>query len=77
MDVRIGVVNTVKEIEVELPADADRAEIRERIESALGSEGAILWLTDRHGAEFAVPAEKVAYVQLGRADGERRIGFSG
>ena len=77
MDVRIGVVNTVKEIEVELPADADRAEIRERIESALGTEGSTLWLTDRHGAEFAVPAERVAYVQLGRADGERRIGFSG
>lgn len=75
MDVRIGVVHTVKEIEIELPADVDRAEVHKRIEKALEDDDNVLWLQDRHGAEFAVPAGKIAYVQLGRADGERRIGF--
>ena len=74
MDVRIGVENTVKEIELELPEDADRHHVRSEIEKALEGD-AVLWLTDRHGAEVAVPSGKVAYVHLGRSDGERRIGF--
>lgn len=75
MDVRIGVVHTVKEIEIELAGDIDRAEVHKRIEKALEDDDNVLWLSDRHGAEFAVPSSKIAYVQLGRADGERRIGF--
>lgn len=75
MDVRIGVVHTVKEIEIELPGDADRAAIRAQIDDVLADESRVLWLTDRHGAEFAVPSARIAYVQVGRADGERRIGF--
>lgn len=75
MDVRIGVVQTVKEIEIELASDVDRADIRKRIDEALSDDDDVLWLEDRHGAEVAVPASKVAYVQLGRSEGERRIGF--
>ena len=75
MDVRIGVIHTVKEIDIELPSDADRAEIRTTIESALADDAATLWLTDRHGREVAVPAAKIAYVELGSPDSERRIGF--
>jgi hypothetical protein len=77
VDVRIGVLHTVKEIEIELPADAERAEVHGRIEAALADESAVLWLADRHGAEFAIPSSRIGYVQLGRADGERRIGFGG
>ena len=75
MDVRIGVIHTVKEIDIELPGDADRDEIRTSIDKALSDETATLWLTDRHGREIAVPAARIAYVELGSPDSERRIGF--
>ena len=77
MDVRIGVIHTVKEIDIELPADADRDAVRTSIDKALGDAESTLWLTDRHGREVAVPAAKIAYVELGSPDSERRIGFGG
>jgi hypothetical protein len=76
VDVRIGVLHTMKEIEVELAPDVDRDEIKQRIETALSDDDAVLWLTDRHGKDVAIPSERVAYVEVGRADVERRIGFS-
>jgi len=75
VDVRIGVQHTPKEIDIELPSGTDRAEVRARIDAALGDASAVLWLTDRHGRDIAVPAARIAYVELGSADGERRIGF--
>ncbi len=35
----------------------------------------VLWLTDRHGRQIGVPAGRIAYVELGSPDSERRIGF--
>lgn len=75
MDVRIGVIHSLKEIEVELPDDADRDDIRERVDAAMSDDSKTLWLTDRFGREVAIPAAKVAYIELGRPDAERRIGF--
>lgn len=75
MDVRIGVQQTPKEIEIELPSGTDRDDVRARIDAALADETSVLWLTDRHGRDVAVPAARIAYVELGSADGERRIGF--
>jgi hypothetical protein len=75
VDVRIGVIHTAKEIDIELPSDADREKIRKAIESAMGDDDKTLWLTDRHGRDIAVPAAKIAYVELGSPDSERRIGF--
>lgn len=75
MDVRIGVIHTVKEIDIELPGDADRAAIRDSIDKALADDDNTLWLTDRHGRDIAVPSSKIAYVELGSPDSERRIGF--
>ena len=75
MDVRIGVIHTAKEIDVELASDADRDEIRKSIDKALSDDAGTLWLTDRHGREIAVPATRIAYVELGSPDSERRIGF--
>lgn len=75
MDVRIGVLHTMKEIEVELPADANRDDIRKHIDSALATGGGTLWLKDRHGKDVAIPSSSIAYVELGSPDHERRIGF--
>jgi len=75
VDIRIGVIHSLKEIEVELPEDADRDDLRKRVDEAVSDGAKTLWLTDRFGREVAVPAAKIAYVELGRPDAERRIGF--
>ncbi|HVN52495.1 MAG TPA: DUF3107 domain-containing protein [Acidimicrobiales bacterium] len=75
MDVRIGVTHAAKEIEIELAPDADREKIRKRIDEALSDEAKVLWLTDKSGRDVAVASAKIAYVELGGPDGERRIGF--
>jgi hypothetical protein len=49
--------------------------VRAAIEEALKDDARVLWLTDRHGRPIGVPAERIAYVELGRSESERRIGF--
>ena len=75
MDVRIGIVQSVKEIDVELPEDVERDELVAQIEKNLATEGAILWLTDRKGRRVGVPAAKVAYIEVDAPSTDRRVGF--
>jgi Protein of unknown function (DUF3107) len=74
VDVRIGIVQTAKELEVELGDDVDREEVKAKIEAALAAES-VLWLTDRKGRQVAVPAAKVAYVEVGAPTAGRSVGF--
>lgn len=74
MDVRIGIVQTAKELEVELGEDADRDRLLADIETALAGD-AVLWLTDRRGRRVGVPVTKVAYVEVGAPTPDRRVGF--
>jgi hypothetical protein len=74
VDVRIGVQNSPKEIEVILSDDTDSDSVREHVEKAIES-GSTLWLTDRRGRQYGVPTEKMAYVEIGSSSGNRRIGF--
>jgi hypothetical protein len=76
VDVRIGVTQSPKEIEIPLADDADPDKVRVYIETAL-SEGGTLWLTDRRGRQVGVPVAKLAYVEIGSPDAARRIGFGG
>ncbi len=75
MDVRIGIVQSMKELDIELPEDADRSQVLADIEAALAEEGTILWLTDRKGRQVGVPVGKVAYVELDPPSSDRRVGF--
>ena len=65
-----------RELTVEVPDD-ERADVRARIDAALGGAADVLWLTDKRGREIGVPAAKIAYVEVGTPDGDRRIGFGG
>lgn len=76
MDVRIGVSQTAKEIEVELADGSDPAKIKASLDAAL-AKGGTFWITDKKGRQVGVPAEKLAYVEIGSPDEARRIGFSG
>ena len=75
MDVRIGIVQSMKELDIELPVDADRQKVLADIEAALAEDGTILWLTDRKGRQVGIPAGKVAYVELDPPVSDRRVGF--
>jgi hypothetical protein len=77
MDIRIGVTHSPRELNLELADDTDRDDLRKRVEAALTGALDVLWLTDRKAREVAVPAAKIAYVEIGSADGDRRIGFGG
>ncbi|MCB0985959.1 MAG: DUF3107 domain-containing protein [Ilumatobacteraceae bacterium] len=77
MDVRIGVTQSPREISLELPDDLDRAALKAQIDAALTGALDVLWLTDRKGRDTAVAAAKIAFVELGSPEGERRIGFGG
>ncbi len=76
MDVRIGLTQTPKELEVQLDDDSDAGALRQQVDAALAA-GSTLWLTDRKGRQVGVPAEKLAYVEIGSPDDARRIGFGG
>jgi hypothetical protein len=76
VDVRIGVKSSPKELEVLLADDADADDVREHIDKVF-ADGGTLWLTDRRGRQYGVPADKVAYVEIGSTDKSRRIGFGG
>ncbi len=73
MEVRIGVTQTPREIEVEL-ADGARADVVKDFEKALATEGGVLWLTDRKGRIVGIPSAKVAYIEINPTE-ERRVGF--
>lgn len=75
VDVRIGVTQAPREITVEID-DSGRDELRSRVDAALSGATDVLWLDDRRGRQVAVPAAKIAYVELGSPE-ERRIGFGG
>ena len=76
VDVRIGVTQAPRELNVEV-ADEDRDDVRARVEAALSGATDVLWITDKRGRDIGVPSAKIAYVELGSADGDRRIGFGG
>ena len=75
MDVRIGVTYSPKELDLDLGDDVDRAALKKSIEAALSDDDGVLWLSDKRGREVAIPSAKVAYVELGSPEDERRIGF--
>ena len=75
MDVRIGIVQSIKELEVEMPDDVDRQALVAQIEEAMGSDKGVLWLTDRKGRQVGVAVAKIAYVEVGAPVADRRVGF--
>ena len=75
MDVRIGLVYSARELEVELPDDSDVDALRSQVEQAMADPDAVLWLVDKRGASFGLSASKITFVQLGTPSDKGRIGF--
>jgi len=76
VEIRIGVTQTPKEIEIELSDDVAGEELVKEITTSVGKEGAMLWLTDKKGRRVGIPTGKLAYVEIGAPRSDRRVGFS-
>ncbi|MEY2974485.1 MAG: hypothetical protein RIR49_905 [Actinomycetota bacterium] len=75
MDVRIGVTQAPRELTVEVD-DTEHDDLVARVDAAMSGAVDTLRITDRRGRLVLVPAAKIAYVEVGSAEG-RRIGFGG
>ncbi len=76
MQVRIGVMHSPREIEVDVDVDDDGQSLADDISKAIGGEDSVLWLVDRRGRRVGVATDKVSYVEIGSDAGDRRVGFS-
>jgi hypothetical protein len=76
VDIRIGVTYSPRELELVLAADVDRDDLKRRVAEAMDGSGGVLWVTDRKGREVGVPADKIAYVEIGSSNESRPMGFS-
>ncbi len=74
MNIRIGIVQSMKEIDVELAEDVDLEAVTREVETALGQDQ-VLWLTDRKGRRVGVPAARIAYLEFASPNAERVVGF--
>ena len=77
MEVRIGLVNTAREISLE--TSQTPADIEKLVSDALTSSGnnaapALLKLSDDKGKQYLIAAVNIAYVEIG-SDKSRAVGF--
>jgi len=74
VEIRIGMVNTPRELSLETSASA--AEIEALVSAALAGNTSLLKLTDDKGKVYLVPSATIAFVEVG-SDQSRRVGFVG
>ena len=72
MEVKIGVQNAPREITLESSQPAD--EIERAVGEALTGSSKLLTLVDEHGRRILVPADRLAYVEIGEQM-PRKVGF--
>ena len=63
MEVKIGVQNTNRELVVDSSETAD--EVEKAVSASLSGDGKVLVLSDSKGRKVIVPADKLAYVEIG------------
>ena len=74
MEVKIGVQHAQRELVVD--TDSTPEDVEARLTEALAGNG-VLRLSDVKGRTVMVPAEKIAYLEIGAPTDGRRIGFGG
>ena len=72
MEVKIGVQHAPREIVLESGQSAE--EVERVVSDALAGKAQLLSLTDEKGRKVLVPADRLAYVEIGES-ATRRVGF--
>ena len=76
MDIRIGITHAPREISIEIEDEESVVkQTKASTEAALGGLSTTLTLTDRRGRQVVIPSAKIAYVEFGAPDGDRKLGF--
>lgn len=76
MNIRIGMVHTPKELEIEMEDGSSGDQVVDEITKAVDDDAGLLWLTDRKGRRVGVVTAKVAWVEVGPEAETRHVGFS-
>lgn len=71
MEIKIGIQHVARELAVE--TDATAADIEASLRKAL-ADGSLVALTDEKGRKVLIPADKIAYIDLGE-EKARPVGF--
>ncbi|MGP6171555.1 DUF3107 domain-containing protein [Microbacterium sp. A196] len=72
MEIRIGIINTGRELNFETSTSAD--EVRTQVASALEQNAAHVSFIDVKGNSYIIPTANLAFVELGTEE-SRRVGF--
>ncbi len=72
MEVKIGVTDSPRELV--LSSAQTPVEVEKLVTEALGKDSGVLALTDEKGRRYLIQNNRIAYVEIGAADG-RRVGF--
>ncbi|MFC5718807.1 DUF3107 domain-containing protein [Streptomyces gamaensis] len=72
MEVKIGVQHAPREIVLQSGQSVD--EVEKAVTEALGGKAQVLSLMDERGRKVLVPADRLAYVEIGEPT-TRRVGF--
>ncbi len=72
MEVRIGVQHATRELVVDSTETSEA--VVEAVSAALTGKTPVLTLTDERGRQVVIPADKLAYVEIGEPEA-RRVGF--
>ena len=76
MDIRIGITHAPREISIEIDDDESVVKKTKALaESALGGSSITFTVTDRRGRQVVIPSAKIAYIEFGAPDGDRKLGF--
>jgi hypothetical protein len=73
VEVKIGVQHAPREIVLESGQSAE--EVERAVSEALTGKSALLSLTDEHGRKVLIPADRLAYIDIGEPT-VRKVGFS-
>jgi hypothetical protein len=74
MEIRIGMINTSREIGLE--TSQSLAEVEALVANSLNGSSPVLKLSDDKGKVYLVSSANIAFVEVG-SDQNRRIGFVG
>jgi hypothetical protein len=72
VEIKIGVQHAARELSLESELSAE--EVEKAVSAALTGKSGLLVLSDEKGRKVMIPAERLAYIEIGEPTA-RRVGF--